>query len=198
MKKSALPIGIIAMALGLFLWIACQKNDSPAILDQATAANQTGVPGPSPADTVSPNPIYNITDSCGVSCVAGSCSRKATFDARYCRLVCKCGGVLGAYPQCDLICNFPTTPPGSDTATIEGQRSRTINYVLEATPEQLKVQADLVAKMKTSRLKHADKIAHELQEIYLLFKNNNGKLTGAHAEKYAYHLAKSAAWYNEK
>lgn len=198
MKKNAPLMGMIAMAIVLFVWIACQKHESSTALLPTIAADEVGVPNPSPVDTVSPNPIYNITDSCGVSCLAGSCARKATFDARYCKLVCKCGGVGGAYPQCDLICKFPTTPPGSDTATIEGHRSRTISYVLEATPEQLKVQADLVAKMKSSRLKNADKIVHELQEIYLLFKNNNGKLTGAHAEKYAYHLARSAAWYNEK
>lgn len=198
MKKNAPILGMIAMAIVLFVWIACQKNESSAVLHPILAADEVGVPNPSPADTVSPNPIYNITDSCGVTCVAGSCSRKATFDARYCKLVCKCGGVLGAYPQCDLICNFPTTPPGADTTTIEVHKSRTISYVLEVTPEQLEAQANLLAKMKTSRLKNADKIVHELQEIYHLFKNNNGRLTGTNAEKYVYHLAKSVALYDEK
>ncbi|NII27070.1 hypothetical protein HB364_18410 [Pseudoflavitalea sp. X16] len=198
MKKNAPIIGIIAFLTCLLFWIACQKNEQASIVQQTDVENMEGGAGPSPVDTISPNPIYNITDSCGVTCLAGSCGRKATFDGRYCKLVCKCGGVLGGYPQCDLICNFPTTPPGPGPDTSVQYTPRLISYRIEANDKQMQAQAALIAKMKTSGLKHADKIVHELQEIYNLFKHNNGKLTEANAEKYSYHLAKGVAWQEEK
>jgi|GEM_PF-1236639 len=202
MKKNAPFLGIIALLTCLFLWIACQKNAN-TVTEPPLTTQELGGTAPTPVDTVSPNPIYNITDSCGVTCLAGSCGRKATFDGRYCKLVCKCGGVLGGYPQCDLVCKFPTptptTPtPGTGPGAARQYSPQTISYVLEANAAQLQVQAGIIASMKTSRLKNAGKVVTELQEIYKLFNDNKGKLTGVNAEKYASHLTKALAWHSEQ
>ncbi|MFT3825137.1 MAG: hypothetical protein QM731_14535 [Chitinophagaceae bacterium] len=201
MRKKHLPaIGIAILLTSLFVWVACQKHGSTL---SVTKLDETGDIG-TPADTASPNPIYNITDSCGVTCELGSCARKATFDARYCKLECKCGGFLGLYPQCSLNCKFPPTTPTNPTPTTptpdttQPQPSYTISYTIQANEQQLRAQADLIARIRSSRMKNADKIVSELQEIYNLFKNNNGKVTGANTEKYLYHISRSEALESDK
>jgi len=190
MKKTFLPfIGIAILLCGL-LWVACQKSGThQSPVDTKAPTDVIAIP----VDTVSPNPIYNVTDSCGVTCLAGSCSRKATYDARYCKLQCKCGGVGGAYPQCDLTCNFPTPVP--DTVVIG--TPATIEYVVEANEKQLQYQATLVGQMKSSRLKNADKIVSEMQEIYNMFKANNGRITGDKAKTYFARVSRTEALQNE-